>query len=373
MPPIHAMIKPASSQCNMKCTYCFYRDESERRAVSSFGVMEQSTLALIIQKVLVSAEGRCTFSFQGGEPTLAGLKFFQQVVQLQRKFNVKQLEIHNALQTNGYTLDDNWCAFLAENHFLVGVSLDGYESIHNSYRRTVSGRDTFATILQNIHRLEQYGVDFNILTVLSPQIARNIKKVFHYYLENGLVYQQYIPLITPFSSEDAPPPYRLTPLLYASAMKNLFDAWYRATVRGQRVFIRYFSNLLDRIAGRQPESCDLAGTCSYQQFVFEADGSAYPCDFYVLDDYRLGNIREDSIPSLNRRKTQMAFVEKSQILPQACRRCEWFSLCRGGCQRYRESSSGDAPRHIYCQSYREIFPYIVPRMMQLVQSSYDLL
>ena len=165
MPPISVLIKPASSLCNMRCKYCFYADITDNREVKSYGIMSEETLENLIKKAFEYASGSATFAFQGGEPTLAGLDFYRKLLQLEQKYNVKKIPVQNAIQTNGYVIDEEWAKFLAENKFLVGLSLDGTRDIHDSLRVDAAGKGTFSRVEKTAKLFKKHGVEFNILCV----------------------------------------------------------------------------------------------------------------------------------------------------------------------------------------------------------------
>ena len=167
MPAIHVMMKPASGLCNMRCQYCFYADEMEKRSQASYGIMSFATLENVIRRILEFAEGSCTIAFQGGEPTLAGLDFFRECIRLEQKYNTKNVTISHALQTNGYALNEEWCQFFAKNHFLIGLSVDGIKATHDLYRKDAVGKDTYFRILESAKLLEAAGVEFNVLMVVN--------------------------------------------------------------------------------------------------------------------------------------------------------------------------------------------------------------
>lgn len=371
MPPIHVLIKPASSNCNLRCRYCFYHDEASKREVRSFGLMSGETLEAIVQKALAYASGSCTFGFQGGEPMLAGLDFFQTLITLQKKHNVKNLTINNSIQTNGTMIDDEWAAFFYENHFLVGVSLDGDESLHNLYRRDAEDQGTFRAVMRGIDTLKRNKAEFNILTVVTAQTAKRIREVYSFFMRNGLVYQQYIPCLEPLGEACGKQKYLLTPKLYAMFLRSLFDVWYADRQKGIFVYNRYFENLLFLLSGHYAESCDMNGVCS-MQYAIEADGSVFPCDFYMLDSYRIGNIVSDSLAEIDQNRHDSGFIQQSVRLPDKCASCGWVNLCRGGCKRHRVSTSiDDCGLNYYCEAYQEVFPYIVPRLITLLPGKTD--
>ncbi|MEG0766985.1 MAG: radical SAM protein, partial [Clostridia bacterium] len=197
MPPLQLLIKPASSLCNLKCSYCFYADEAQNRRIPCYGVMQEDTLACVIRKALAQAEDVCTFGFQGGEPTLAGLPFFEKVVALERRYNTRNLSITHTIQTNGMVLDDAWATFLAREHFLVGLSLDGYAALHDLHRVDAQGNGTHARVLEAAALLARHHVETNILTVVTAQTARAPERLYRFFERQGLRYQQYIPCLPP--------------------------------------------------------------------------------------------------------------------------------------------------------------------------------
>ena len=189
MPAISVLMKPSSGMCNMDCDYCFYCDETAKRQQESYGFMSEQTLKNVIRKTMLRAEGVVSYAFQGGEPTLRGLDFFRRVMEYERQYNKKGLQVQNALQTNGILIDEDWCAFFREHHFLVGVSLDGTGEIHDRFRHMRGDRSaTFDRVVRGIHLLEDYGVDFNILTVVHREVASHVREIYDFYREMGWNY-----------------------------------------------------------------------------------------------------------------------------------------------------------------------------------------
>lgn len=366
MPPINVLIKPASSSCNLRCGYCFYHDEAINRSQQSYGIMTGETLESIIKKSLAYASESCTFCFQGGEPTLAGLDFFKAAIDLQKKYNIKKLNINNALQTNGTLIDHKWAAFFAENKFLIGVSLDGHQSLNDLYRRDTKGGGTFEAVMRGIETLKHFKVEFNILTVVTAQTAKNIKKVYSFLMKNGLIYQQYIPCLDPIGQKMATQRYSLTPELYTRFLKDLFDVWYKDREEGNFVYNRYFENLAGILLGYKPESCDMNGICQVQ-YAIEADGSVYPCDFYMLDGFCIGNINTDSMESIDQNRIRSGFIQRSAYMPEQCKSCKWLPVCRNGCQRHRfDADSPNPGLNYFCKAYQEFFPYAIERLINLI-------
>ena len=365
MPPLSVLIKPASGMCNMQCSYCFYTDEMENREIANYGIMSGDTLENVIRKSLTAAEGFCTFAFQGGEPTLAGLEFFETVVSLEKQYNTKSLKVSNVLQTNGYAIDRRWAEFLKREDFLVGVSLDGTKEIHDRYRMDHSGRGTHDKVMGAVKLLQEYDVEFNILSVVTRRSAQNIGKAYELFRRNGLTYQQYIPCMGPLHEGKEMPEWALSAKAYETVLCRLFDEWYADLKKDRPVYNRYFTNLANMVHGYPPESCDMMGHCS-NQYVIEADGSVYPCDFYVLDEWQLGNINADDFAQLDARCRELKFIEQSLPVPAECQTCEWYRLCRNGCRRERLSEpDGTVGKNKYCRAYQNFFRYAVTQLRKL--------
>lgn len=398
MHSLSVMLKPASGQCNMHCDYCFYCDEMEQRAQASYGFMSEETLQNVIRKTMLNADREISFSYQGGEPTLAGLAFFEKAVELQRKYNRKGIRVHNALQTNGYALNEKWCQFFVRHQFLIGLSIDGVQETHDVYRhgrilqdkeqRTgqsrfripiesetcetdiVQGRknQTYERALHAADLLARCGVDFNILTVVNRQTAARIEDIYEDYRRRGWNYQQYIACLPPMGQALSDSVYVLSPEAYGDFLIRLFHLWYRDWKKNRQPYIRQFENWIGMLAGYPPEACDQHGTCGIQ-YVVEADGSVYPCDFYMLDEYRLGNLNENRVAQLDEARVQIKFVERSFALDPSCRECRHYLLCRGGCQRCRKAVAGQRVyRNMWCESYRMFFDACLKEMQEVAAS-----
>ncbi len=368
MPALSLLIKPASGNCNMRCRYCFYADELDNREIRSYGKMSVDTMHTIVDKAMEYGDYECTIAFQGGEPTLAGLDFYRDLVAyVTAHENPKKLKIHYALQTNGYLINEEWAAFLGENHFLVGVSLDGLKEIHDRYRLDAAGKGTYQRVISAIRLLEKHQVEYNILTVVTAATARNGQKIYNYFKKNHFGYQQYIECLDPIGEEPGQHEYSLTPEKYGEFLKSMFDAWYLDMRSGTYVYNRYFENLMMIMAGQQPESCNMRGVCG-KQWVFEADGSVYPCDFYALDQWCLGNINKNSFEEMDQKRDELGFIQWSMRQQEDCQKCRWFGLCRNGCRRNREPVTAEnTNRNYFCKSYQMFFEYAYPRLEEVYQ------
>jgi uncharacterized protein len=265
-------------------------------------------------------------------------------------------------------LDETWAEFFAREKFLVGISLDGPRPVHDKYRVSSIEEGTFQTVMRSTRLLTEAGAEFNILTVLTEDSAKDIERIYKFFMTKNFLYQQYIPCLEPFQKEEQGQGYSLTTETYAKCLRVLFDLWFADVTRGIQVYNRYFENLVGMLAGYEPESCDMKGNCSIQ-YVVEADGGIYPCDFYVLDEYRIGNIMEDSFEKINENRKELQFIQKSTQLHKKCRECDWIKICRGGCRRNRDDIQENVlGLNRFCASYQEFFPYAIERLKHLSDS-----
>ncbi len=368
MPAVSVLVKPASGLCNMHCDYCFYCDEAAKRAQASYGLMTEETLKQVIRKTLLPAEGAYSLAFQGGEPTLCGLPFFERAVEYIEKYNRNHVRVQLALQTNGYGITRKWAEFFAKHHFLLGVSVDGTVTLHNQYRHGNDGGDSYAHALETIRLFEECGVEYNILTVIHKETAAHIREIYAAYRKNGWDYMQFITCLDPLGESRGQKPWSLLPEDYGHFLVDLFDLWYADAKKQNAPFIRQFDNYIGILAGFAPESCEQRGSCGVQ-YVVEADGSVYPCDFYVLDEWRLGNFNTDRMPQIDEARKKSGFVERSFAHPEACRNCRWHSLCRNACFRSR-NEAGIQPegQNYFCAGYRMFFEACYDRMEQIAKT-----
>ena len=364
MPQLHVMIKPASGLCDMRCSYCFYADAMKRRDQASYGIMSLETLEHVIREIFAFAEGACTIAFQGGEPTLAGLPFYERCLELEKRYNTKNIPVSHALQTNGYGLSEDWYPFFAKNHFLIGLSIDGLKATHDACRKDSQGQDTYFRVLETARALEQAGVPFNVLTVVNARTAPRIRKIYARYQKLGFAWQQYIACLDPLQEKPGQQAYSLTPEVYGQFLIQLWELWEQDFAKGEQPYIRQFENYIGILLGQLPESCEQRGVCSFQNVV-EADGSVYPCDFYVLDGYRLGNLCTDSFQVIEQRRKESRFVESSFERGENCQTCPYRVLCRGGCRRHREQPGGGIGENYFCRSYQMFFKACLPHIERI--------
>ena len=353
---LNLLIKPVSGNCNLQCRYCFYNDVSENRQTKSFGMMSRETAETLISKALREAKN-ITFGFQGGEPALWGLDNFMFFTQTVERLNTNRANVTYTMQTNGMLINDEWAAFFKEHSFLVGLSLDGYKELHE-YNRP----NSYNSAIKAAAILKKHGVEYNILSVVTEISARHAEKLYRFYQKQGFNYLQFIPCIDDFGSSET----KLTADAYLSFLKALFDNWYKDCIAGRGISIRYFDNILSMIMGYPPEQCSLSGACNII-FTIEADGGVYPCDFYVLDKWKLGNVNADSFEAMLVSDTARAFIDESKRINGECSSCRCYNLCRGGCKRDREPViEENACTNRFCEAYKEFFEWSYNKFIDLI-------
>ena len=353
MPHLSVLIKPASSLCNMGCKYCFYRDVADNRNTHSFGIMSEKTMDAMLRNIFSYADVGVSFTFQGGEPTLAGEEFFRSFHNAIDRYNTHRIPVSFFLQTNGYSVTDGLIDIFAKKRYLLGVSLDAEESLHDSLRTTVSGEPTFKKIKETLSRLDARGVDYNILTVVTEEVARGGSSAYRNLRDSGYRFLQFIPFVSDFGEEHSSS-FSLTGESYAQFLSETFREYRNDFISGSYVSVRDFDNYVRIAAGGRAECCGMDGRC-YANLVVEADGSVYPCDFYVLDEWKMGNITDTSIRTLLSSDAATRFVKESFNLPTECKACPYFSICKGGCRRHRETPRGLLSQNRYCEAYKSFF------------------
>lgn len=346
------LIKPASAVCNLDCSYCFYldRDADPYKSLPARR-MSMDTLERLVDTYLFYSYPNSTFAFQGGEPTLAGLDFFTRLVELQKRYGRNGQNVSNALQTNGVLLDDNWAQLFREYNWLLGVSLDGDESINDTYRFNKAGHGTYKQVMRAIETLQKRKVDFNILCVLSQANVEKGRELYKFYKSLGVDNIQYIPLAE-FNADGSRMPFTITPEQYGKFLVETFDAWWPDR---RKVRIRFFDNIAEALAGQKPGSCTMHETCD-SYVVVEYNGDIYPCDFFVESGWKLGNVELDSWAEIARRTRRYNFAQKKTLSHPECQICDYQSICHGGCPKFRH---GPLKRFedldYFCSAYKQIY------------------
>jgi len=370
------LIKPASGMCNMRCKYCFYRDEidyNKREQGESYsGIMSRKTAENLIKRTFEYSKRSVTFAFQGGEPTLAGVGWFRDFSDMVRKYNVNKINVNMAMQTNGYALDDAFISYLKSEKFLLGLSIDGDGDCHNMHRIDASGKGTHVRIMATGERLKKAGIDVNVLSVMTNASARYVAKTYKYLTSRGYDWVQFISCLPPLMRDelnakaDEMKMFSIAPDRWLKANKILFDLWYADFMAGNRVSVRHLDNYLMMFMGASPESCDMVGKCSVQ-FVTESDGSVYPCDFYAIEKWKIGDINVDSIDAMAASARAREFISQNRgtLSDEKCVSCKYVKLCRGGCPRLRENAER---AYLLCPVIGEFFEYTGERFMKMAQA-----
>ncbi len=322
-----ALIKPASSSCNLKCRYCFYCDEAASREKNAEMFMSEETAENLIRKMydFCGENSVLTFMFQGGEPLLAGVEFFEKFVCTAEKLKTNGSINNFSLQTNGTLITEDFCRLFKEHNFLIGVSLDGDKELHDKNRC-----QSFEKAMQGIELLRKNGVSFNILSVITSQTDASM--LFDFYMRNGFRDVQPIYCLDPLSGEKSD--YSINAKQLARFKKRLFNLWFAEVSKGNHFYVRDFDNLLSLMTKGVAEQCGASGRCN-AQLVVEADGTCYPCDFYCLDEYECLNINEADINGILGCEGLRKFFEHTEPVNKLCANCPVKALCGGGCKRYR--------------------------------------
>lgn len=359
---ISYLIKPVSSLCNMRCHYCFYEDVSSLREVKSYGVMTKDTSYNLIHTTFknLSANGVVYFAFQGGEPTLWGYDNYFYFVSEVNKTKKKGQKVFFSIQTNLYDTDDRLLDLFKENDFLMGISIDGTRSNHNKYRVDTNQEGTYEIVKENLKKLRERGIEYNALSVVTNTL--NPAASYNNLRDLGFQYLQYIPCLDPYEEDRGNRDYSLTPERYGDFLCTLFDLWYEDWAHGDYVSVRLFEDYVHILMQTGPSSCAASGRCG-GYYVVEADGSVFPCDFYVMDEWKLGNVNEafsfdESFTSGKGKE----FI--SHGVPEACKDCQYVLLCNGGCRRDKDYH-GEIKENYYCSSFKTFFSYAISRLGEI--------
>jgi uncharacterized protein len=374
----HIMAKPIGPICNLACKYCFYLEKENLYPGKSDWAMAEDVLeSYVRQYIEAQPVPAISFAWQGGEPTLLGVEYFERIVKLQEKYaNGKQIE--NTFQTNGVLLDDHWAEFLAENKFLVGISIDGPRQLHDRYRVDKGGQPSFDRVMRGIGFLKKHSVAFNTLTVVQRHNAHQPLEVYRFLKEVGSSFMQFIPvveriaaapggdgviLIGPGSKEPAKvSSWSVEPMRYGKFLCAIFDEWVRHDVG--RYFVQLFDVALESWLGVPPSLCVFRETCG-AALAMEHNGDLFSCDHYVYPENKLGNIVESPLASLVNSPQQKEFgLEKRDTLPAYCRQCDVRFACNGECPKHRfaQTPDGEEGLNYLCPGYKIFFKHIGPYM-----------
>jgi uncharacterized protein len=376
---LHVVAKPVGSACNLNCAYCFYLEKQSLYGNGKdFRMPDEVLTAFVRAYVEAQPTPVVEFVWQGGEPTLLGLDFFRRVVDLQRPYTWQKI-ISNSLQTNGTLLTDEWCRFLKQHNFMVGLSLDGPREIHDRYRCDRHGTGSFDDVMRGLKLLQKHGVDYNVMASVARETARQPLDVYQFFKEQGVEFIQFVPIIErlPATAEqqsglslagpavlDRTEPntnttsWTVLPEEYADFLIAVYEEWVRNDVG--TTFVMNFEWALNAWIGNPSPVCIHARQCG-RSLVIEHNGDIFACDHYVYPEYRLGNILTDDLFAMVTSSLQTGFgVEKENALPRWCRECDVLAACQGGCPKHRfaQSHYDEAGLHYLCAGYRKFFMHI---------------
>ena len=363
MQPFTLLIKPSGSNCNVDCTYCFYKNRSDEVGKGRQR-MSDKVLEKLVKDYLALRFDNSAFVWQGGEPTLMGLDFYKKTVELQKKYGRPGQVVTNSLQTNGILLDDDWCRFLSENNFLVGVSVDGPKEYHDHYRLDFKGLGTFDRVIAAIKRCKESGVEFNTLTLLNDVNIEHPDELFDFFIENEIVYPQFIPCVEIDPAGGRVKDYSITAQQYGEFLCRLFDRWYE--YGPEKISIRDFDSIINYCLSGEHTICTFSKQCA-GYIVIEHTGDAYCCDFFVEPQWHLGSIMDTPIEKLAASSKKRAFSRLKQNLCNNCLICRHLAVCRGGCMKDRVPLDKEnfGTESYFCQGYKKFFDHTMPRFMLL--------
>ena len=371
-----SMVKPVGSLCNMRCKYCYYLDKAALYDYSQPQMDER----LLERYIRANIEGNnspvIAFAWHGGEPLLAGKEFFRKAVALQQKY-AEGKTVENSIQTNGLLVDDEWCQIFRDNNFLVGVSIDGPEHIHDAHRLDAGGNPTFARVMKGIERLYRNRVEYNTLTTVNIHSEGRGAEVYNF-LRQISVFMQFLPVAellcdgrvqSPEAQGADVAPWSVSAEGFGRFMCDIFDIWVTKDV-GKR-YVQLFDATLALMVGVQPSVCSLCETCG-SGLTVEHNGDVYCCDHFVYPEYKIGNIHTDRLADLAYCDRQFEFgVAKRALLPRECRHCKFYNLCHGECPKHRfiNDNTGEYGKNYLCDGYRMFYEHTeraMQRMKQLI-------
>ncbi|MFW5807397.1 MAG: anaerobic sulfatase maturase [Spirochaetota bacterium] len=338
MPPFTLLIKPASADCNIECTYCFYLEKKELYPGVRRHRMSPQVLERMIAAYMRTSQPTYSFGWQGGEPTLLGRRFFERVTELQERYAPPGASVANSLQTNGMLMTDEFADHLARYRFLVGISIDGPRDVHDRYRVTAGGRGTHRQVLRGIEILDRTGVEYNVLTLVSQANVGRAREVYRYLRDElGVTYHQYIPCVE-FDEKGNLLPFAITGEQWGTFLLEIFDEWHGGDE--ETVSVRLFDSILTMLVDGYANTCVMGRNCR-RYFVVEHNGDVYPCDFFVRPELRLGNVTRDRFEDMWNSKTFRDFGRAKRHWNEACARCPYLKLCAGDCQKMRYAGGED--------------------------------
>ena len=374
--PLYVMLKPAGAHCNLACKYCYYLEknnlyQNSHRHLMSDEMLEQFTREYIEAQTMPQV----LFTWHGGEPLMRSIDFYKKALALQKKY-AHGKQIDNVIQTNGTLLTDEWCEFFAKNHWLVGISIDGPQEYHDHYRVTPAGKPSWEKVMKGIQLLKKHHVEWNAMAVVNAYNAEHPLEFYHFFRDNGCQYLQFTPIVERLTehedgrtlaslADDREIPLAeasVTPAQWGNFLCTIFDDWVRHDVG--KMFVEIFDCTLANWMGVLPGICAYSRECGHAG-VMEHNGDVYSCDHFVFPEYKLGNIREQSLIDMLYGEKQQAFSRlKHTSLPRQCKECDLEFACHGECpkNRFEKDKYGEPGLNYLCQGYYQYYSHVAPYM-----------
>lgn len=379
--PLYVMLKPASAHCNLACKYCYYLEKNKlyptaQRHLMSDEMLEQFTREYIEAQTM----NQVLFTWHGGEPLLRSIDFYRKALSLQQKYAGGR-HIDNVIQTNGTLLTDEWCEFFAQNHWLVGISIDGPQPDHDHYRLTAAGKPSWKKVMQGIKLLKKHGVEWNAMAVVNAYNANHPMEFYRFFKENGCQFLQFTPIVERLTrhedgrtlasladkNEIPLSEASVTPEQWGYFLCAIFDEWVRKDVG--KIFVEIFDCTLANWMGVSPGICAYSKECGHAG-VMEHNGDVYSCDHFVFPEYKLGNIRDHSLIDMLYGEQQQEFSRlKHSSLPRQCKECDMEFACHGECpkNRFMKDKYGDSGLNYLCPGYYHYYQHVAPYMDYMKQ------
>lgn len=379
--PLYVMLKPAGAHCNLACKYCYYLEKNKlyptaQRHLMSDEMLEQFTREYIEAQTM----NQVLFTWHGGEPLLRSIDFYRKALSLQQKYAGGR-RIDNVIQTNGTLLTDEWCEFFAQNHWLVGISIDGPQPDHDHYRLTAAGKPSWKKVMQGIKLLKKHGVEWNAMAVVNAYNANHPLEFYRFFKENGCQFLQFTPIVerltrhedgrtlASLADKDEIPlsEASVTPEQWGYFLSAIFDEWVRKDVG--KIFVEIFDCTLANWMGISPGICAYSKECGHAG-VMEHNGDVYSCDHFVFPEYKLGNIRDHSLIDMLYGEQQQEFSRlKHSSLPRQCKECDMEFACHGECpkNRFMKDKYGDSGLNYLCPGYYHYYQHVAPYMDYMKQ------
>ena len=379
--PLYVMLKPAGAHCNLACKYCYYLEKNKlyptaQRHLMSDEMLEQFTREYIEAQTM----SQVLFTWHGGEPLLRSIDFYRKALSLQQKYAGGR-RIDNVIQTNGTLLTDEWCEFFAQNHWLVGISIDGPQPYHDHYRLTAAGKPSWKKVMQGIKLLKKHGVEWNAMAVVNAYNANHPLEFYRFFKENGCQFLQFTPIVERLTrhedgrtlasladkDEISLSEASVTPEQWGYFLCAIFDEWVRKDVG--KIFVEIFDCTLANWMGISPGICAYSKECGHAG-VMEHNGDVYSCDHFVFPEYKLGNIRDHSLIDMLYGEQQQEFSRlKHSSLPRQCKECDMEFACHGECpkNRFMKDKYGDSGLNYLCPGYYHYYQHVAPYMDYMKQ------